>query len=167
MTGAERRRLIFDAIKEAGEPLSGSRLAERFHVSRQVIVQDIALLRAEDCDIFSTSKGYILQKSPRVQKVFTVIHTDRQIEEELTAVVDRAGRVLDVFVDHEVYGTLRAELNIRSRKDVEKFVEEIKTGKSSPLKNLTSGLHSHTVETDTKEDMACIEQVLREMNFLS
>lgn len=166
MSGADRRSHIIEAITTADTPVSGTELARRFQVSRQVIVQDIALLRAANHDILSTPKGYIMPKAPSVRQVFQVNHRDDQIREELNAVVDLGGRVLDVFVQHEVYGTLRAELNIRSRRDVDRLVEDIASGKSSPLKNLTSSYHCHTVEADKEEDLHAIEKALFKKKML-
>ena len=102
MTGEERRQGIIHTIMEASQPVSGKKLATKYEVSRQVIVQDIALLRAANYEILSTSKGYLMQKMPRVQKIITVVHGDEQIEDELNTIVDMGGNVLDVFVEHEV-----------------------------------------------------------------
>ena len=51
MTGSDRRQEILKNIKESDRPVSGSKLAKDYDVSRQVIVQDIALLRASGYDI--------------------------------------------------------------------------------------------------------------------
>jgi len=114
MIGEERRREILNFIKMAKEPVSGSALAEKYHVSRQVIVQDIALLRAAKYDIFSTTKGYVINQPLTVTRFIKVVHTDEEIEDELNTIVDMGARVLDVFINHEVYGLLRAELGISS-----------------------------------------------------
>ena len=59
--GGKRRDGILSLLEESDTPLSGTELAHRFKVSRQVIVQDIALLRAEDKKILSTYRGYVLE----------------------------------------------------------------------------------------------------------
>ena len=93
-------------------------------------------------------------------------HTDDEIEEELNAIVDMGGSAVDVFVEHEVYGSLKAPLNISSRRQVKLFVDEIQSGKSRPLNNLTSGLHWHTVEADSEETLDLIEEELNRKGFL-
>lgn len=165
MTGHERRQEIVNTIREAGKPVSGGKLAALFRVSRQVIVQDIALLRAAGYDILSTSRGYLIQQYPRIQRIFTVRHSDEQIEEELNGIVDMGGCILDVFIEHKVYGKLRAAMNIRSRRQVEDFLESISNGTSSPLKNLTSGIHCHTVEAESEAVLDLIGEKLKEKGF--
>lgn len=166
MTGEERRLQILNAIKEADAPISGAALAKKYHVSRQIIVQDIARLRAASYDIFSTNRGYMINLPSGLTRTFCVSHTDDEIEDELNSIVDMGGSAVDVFVKHEVYGSLKAPLNISSRRQVKLFVDEIRTGKSSPLKNLTSGLHWHTVEADSEETLDLIEEELARKGYL-
>lgn len=161
MVGETRRKEILKYISESDAPVSGTKLAELFHVSRQVIVQDIALLRAADSDILSTNRGYICRTPQKHIRIFSVCHTDERIEEELNTVVDFGGTVEDVFVQHEVYGELRAVLHISSRCQVKQFLEDIRTGKSRPLTNLTSGHHCHTISADSEEILDMIEEALK------
>ena len=167
MTGAERREAIIEQIRESAVPVSGKKLAESYDVSRQVIVQDIALIRAAGHDILSTNRGYICREKKREVRIFRVFHSDERIEEEVNLSVDWGGKVEDVFVDHEVYGELRAPLNISSRMQVRKFLEEIRSGKSRPLKNITSGYHCHTVWADSEEVLDRIQESLKEAGILS
>ncbi len=167
MTGEERRASIIRIIKAASEPVSGSRLAREFHVSRQVIVQDLALLRAEGYSIDSTYRGYVLHGSQAISRVFKVIHTDEEVGEELRMIVDLGGVVEDVFVYHKVYGIIRGNLHLRSRKDIDHYLSEIRDGKSSLLKNTTSGYHYHTVTADSESDLDLIQQKLSEAGFLA
>lgn len=176
MTGVERRREIIKTMRELKEPVSGATLARKCKVSRQVIVQDIALLRAVHYDIVSTARGYQLvgereQPEPLIledglRRVFHVSHTDDQIEDELNTIVDNGGKVLDVFVEHAVYGSIRADLKVSCRRHVQDFLGDIQSGKSSPLKNLTSGIHYHTVEGDSKETLDIIENELKKKGYL-
>lgn len=166
MDGKRRREKIIELMKNSRTPLSGTALAEKFGVSRQVIVQDIALIRAAGYDIISTNRGYILGEDAAVSRTFKVRHTDSQLEEELNAIVDLGGCVKNVMVNHKVYGRMEAELNITSRRKVKEFLEEIRNGKSSPLKNITSGYHYHVVEADSEETLDLIEDMLREKGFL-
>lgn len=166
MTGAERRNDIINRIKGSAAPVSGKELAQMYEVSRQVIVQDIALLRAAGHDIISTNRGYILHTIPVASRVFKVSHTDEQLEEELCSIVDLGGKVINVMVRHRVYGELEAELQITSRHKVMEFMEDIRSGKSSPLKNITSNYHYHKVEADSEETLDMIEEMLRTRGFL-
>ena len=126
MEGDSRRDKIIAMLNQAPEPLSGAALAKQLKVSRQVIVQDIALLRAYDKNILSTNKGYILYQ-PETKAVYkrtvSVMHTDGQMQDELYAIVDCGAHVLDVVVEHEVYGQITVDLFLRSRTDVDEFIE--------------------------------------------
>ena len=169
MTGTERREAIIEMMKNDPVPLSGTKLASVYGVSRQVIVQDIALIRAAGYDVISTNKGYILNtpvEVNNVERVFKVNHTDEQMEEELCCIVDLGGCVVNTMINHKVYGHLEAPLNIKSRRNGAEFMKDIYSGKSSPLKNVTSGYHYHTITADSTETMQLIENVLREKKFL-
>ena len=187
MTGEERRNGLLNTIREADAPISGAALAKKYQVSRQVIVQDMALLRAAHHEVYATPKGYISlhgqnnsttqprdipQEHQNVKgsaycRKFKVSHTDEQIEDELNTIVDMGGKVIDVIIKHEVYGTIRADLPIQCRRHVQEFVEEIRSGKSKPLKNLTSGgVHYHNVEADSEETLDVIEQELKKKGYL-
>lgn len=152
MTGSERRAGIIRQIQKSSKPMSGSELAKSYNVSRQVIVQDIALIRANGYDIISTNRGYILNIPRSVSRVFKVQHTDEELTDELYAIVDLGGCVENVMVNHKVYGHIEANLNISSRRKVYEFMNDIKSGKSSPLKNITSNYHYHTVSADSEEN---------------
>lgn len=165
MTGSDRREEILRRI-QCGGPVSGKKLADLFQVSRQVIVQDIALIRAAGYDIISTNRGYIWNEPNRAEREFKVRHSDQQLEEELCAIVDLGGCVEDVVVDHSVYGRIKAPLGINSRRKVFEFLEDIQSGKSSPLNNLTSGYHCHHVTADSEETLDMIEEVLDKKGFL-
>lgn len=164
MTGEERRNEIIKTIKDSIKPIAGNKLADKYEVSRQVIVQDIALLRAAGYDILSTNRGYYIRK--HMIRIYKVSHTDEEMEDELNTIVDIGGKVIDVFINHKVYGRLRAELNIDSRRQVEEFLETIYSGKSSPLKNITSNYHYHTIEADSERTFELIEKALKEKNYL-
>lgn len=167
MKGAERRMMLLQTLKSSGEPVSGSTFAKQFGVSRQVIVQDIALLRAEGNEIVSTSSGYLMTEVYKCSRVFKVHHDDQSIEKELMMMVDLGGKVKDVFVSHKVYGQLRVDLNLSSRADVEKYLQSISTGKSVPLLNLTSGYHYHTVLAENELILDAIQHQLEAYGFLA
>ena len=167
MNGNERRTEILKLLTESQGPVSGVSLARQLSVSRQIIVQDIALLRAAGNDILSMNQGYMIQSKPKLSRVFKVIHEEQDVEEELNTIVDFGGIVKDVFVYHKAYGVLRAEMNIRSRLDIENFVEKIKSGKSNLLMNVTSGYHYHTVMADSEQLLDIIQDKLRKKGFLA
>ena len=167
MTGTDRRKMLLSMIRETDVPVSGTALGKNTGVSRQVVVQDIALLRTEGYPIISTARGYIIDEPKEVCRLFKVCHTNEQVEDELTTIVDLGGSVVNVMVNHRVYGKLDAPLNIKNRRDVAKFVNDLKTGKSTPLLNVTSGYHFHKISAETEEILDEIEEALREKNYLA
>ena len=167
MSGEERRGKIIQALKNSDKAVSATTLAKEFDVSRQVIVQDVALLRANGKNIFSTNRGYLIQEDEETTRVFKVQHEDDEVEKELTTIVDLGGTVEDVFVYHKVYGVLRAEMNIKSRMDIRNYMEEIRSGKSSLLKNVTSGYHYHKVRAERVEILDMIQEELQKKGLLA
>lgn len=167
MKAIERRENILRILAEKQEPVPGVALAKDLDVSRQVIVQDIALLRAAGNDILSMNQGYLIQSGQRISRVFKVIHGDDQVEEELGLIVDFGGFIKDVFVYHKAYGVLRADMDIKSRLDIQKFMEKIASGKSSLLMNITSGYHYHTVFADSIQLLDIIQEKLEQKGFLA
>ena len=167
MNGEERRKQIVDILKHSSSPVPGTQLAQILNVSRQVVVQDIALIRAKDVDIFSTNRGYVKKKKKEYSRIFKVIHADDDVETELEAIVDFGGWIRDVFVYHKVYGVIRADMNIHSRRDIRTYMSEIAGGKSSLLKNVTSGYHYHTIVADDEQTLDLIQAELGRLGFLS
>ena len=167
MSGEERRGKIIQALKNSDKAVSATTLSKEFDVSRQVIVQDVALLRANGKNIFSTNRGYLIQEDEETTRVFKVQHEDDEVEKELTTIVYLGGTVEDVFVYHKVYGVLRAEMNIKSRMDIRNYMEEIRSGKSSLLKNVTSGYHYHTVRAERVEILDMIQEELQKKGLLA
>ena len=163
MVGEERRQKVLAALGET--PLPAGKLAERFGCSRQVIVQDIALLRAEGKEIIATNRGYILAGG-RHERVFKVRHSDAQVKEELFIVADAGGCVEDVFVWHKVYGKIPAPMHIRPRRDAEAFAQKIESGVSRPLKNITGSYHYHTVSAESEAVLDDIARALSAHGFL-
>ncbi len=154
-------------LKSAEKPISGTALAKALQVSRQVVVQDIALLRAQKQDIISTYRGYIIQERCACQRIFKVKHSDEQMEEELNLFVDFGGVVEDEFVYHKVYNVVRAEISLKSRRDVSNYMEQLKTGISKPLKDVTSDYHYHTITADSEQILDQIQAELNSRGFLA
>ena len=167
MNAVDRRKEIIKIITASKEPLSGSALSARLGVSRQVIVQDVALLKASGYDIVSTNRGYVLQNDVSCSRVIKVHHTNEQTEDELTCIVDLGGTIEDVFEWHKVYGKIEAKLNISSRRNVKQCIDGLVSGKSKALLNVTSGYHYHTIKADCEETLDLIEKELGDRNFLA
>lgn len=167
MKAAERRKAIINLLSSEQQAVSGSVLSEKFGVSRQIIVQDITVLKSSGYDILSTHHGYILQKSPLKERVFKLRHTTEQTEDELNLIVDLGGTVVDVFVWHKVYGKVTAKLNIFSRHHVKQFIEGVRTGKSTELMNITGGYHYHTVRADSDEILEKINSALSQKGYIA
>lgn len=167
MNGEKRREKLLFILQNAKKPVSGTALAEQLAVSRQVVVQDIALLRAQKKEILSTCKGYIMPNDAPCQRIFKVNHTDEQMEEELNLYVDFGAKVEDEFVYHKIYNVIRVEMGIKSRRDVHAYMEKLKSGISKPLKDVTSGYHYHTVTAESEEVLDQIQEELQKRGFLA
>ncbi|MBQ3492924.1 MAG: transcription repressor NadR [Clostridia bacterium] len=166
MNAEERRKEIALFLLSQNKPVPGAMLAEQFKVSRQIIVQDVSSLKDSGYEVLSTHYGYLLKQSPYVEKVFKFKHEKEQTEDELTTVVDLGGIVVDVFVWHKVYGKVRAELNIYSKYHVKKFMDGVRSGKSTELMDITGGYHYHTVRAESKEILDLIEKELNKKGFI-
>lgn len=146
MEAASRRQAILDQLRTADRPVSASALAAGLNVSRQIIVGDIALLRAGGAEISATPRGYVLPRATDgITRTIACRHTLAQTGQELDILVDNGCTVLDVIVEHPVYGQLTGQLQISSRYDVEQFLARIRGSDAAPLSMLTGGLHLHTL----------------------
>ncbi len=167
MSGEKRRILIIDKLEKSQIPVSAGSLAEEFGVTRQIIVADIALLRASGYDIRAEHKGYVMDKPDlsSLTKKIAVKHSKESVTDELYVIVDNGGKVLDVIVEHLVYGKISAELNISSRYDADKFVDKINQTGANPLSLLTHGFHIHTVAVEDEECFERIKEKLIELGI--
>lgn len=167
MQAEQRRQAILKKLQKAQQPVSATVLAAQFSVSRQVIVGDIALLRAGGADISATPRGYIILSSPSgLVHQIACRHDAAGMEAELNVIVDNGCTVLDVIVEHPVYGQLTGALQLASRYDVQQFIRRNETSDAVPLSALTEGIHLHTVSCP---DTAALERIctaLREMGIL-
>ena len=170
MTGEERRTQILAMLKEQDSPLSGTALANEFHVSRQVIVQDIALMRAESHDILSTNRGYLYRRSEnesaQPKRVFYVRHSTQQVLDEFLTITELGGKVLDVVVDHEIYGQIRVDLLIENSRDAREFHEKLRQCMDNPLMALTEDCHYHTVSAPSEKLLELIQLELDNKGYL-
>lgn len=166
MKKEQRQENILKVLRTAKEPVSGTALSEQFRVSRQSIVQDIALLKSANYQIISTNRGYIIVDPPPKERVFKVLHGHDEIGDELYTIVDAGGYVKDVFILHELYGKIQADLHLGSRDDVAAFVAGLEAKKTSPLMKLTDRFHYHTVEASSEIILEQVEKVLKEKGYL-
>ena len=163
-----RRRRIVEWLRTLRAPVRGEELATHFQVSRQCLVQDIAILRAGGEEVIATPRGYFLpaDSARATRAVLACRHKPEQTAEELQALVDCGVRVLDVIVEHPVYGELRGSLMLESRADVQEFLDRVRRTKATFLASLTRGVHLHTIEASKPEAIARAKQALRERGFL-
>lgn len=169
MTGKERREQILRLLHEARAPITGAEMASRFGVSRQIVVQDIALLRAKGADILATPQGYTLvaAQEPGVHRAVIAVRHDRaRTADELKALVDRGLRVVDVIVEHPLYGELRGLLMIETRDDVAEFMRRLEETNAPLLSSLTDGVHLHTIEARRPEAIQRALEELRRLGIL-
>ena len=190
-TKAEARRAsLLDALRCADEPVSGGQLANTLNVSRQIIVQDIALLREAGANIVATTKGYVLADAAQTAaqnatqtmaqnaeqpaavldepaRTFKLHHEVEQTREELQTIIALGGRVHNVSISHRAYGRITAPLEIADQADIERFINDIESGKSSPLSTATSGYHYHLVSAPSTEALEAIDRALADKGFLA
>ncbi len=168
--GEDRRELIMQWLLEEDQPITGALLATKMNVSRQVIVQDISILKARNNPILATSQGYIYlkdqHKSEIYSKIIACMHLPEQTEAELNIIVDHGGIVKDVIVEHPVYGDLTAALMIKNRRDVQEFITKMASTKASLLSTLTDGVHLHTIEANKAEILEDITKALAKAGYL-
>lgn len=167
MRAEERRTNILEILHGAGGPVSAASLAGKFSVSRQIIVGDIALLRAAGANISATPRGYvILGETSGIVRRVACQHGAAGMEAELNAVVDQGCTVLDVIVEHPVYGQLTGSLQLSSRYDVQQFLRRCTASDAQPLSLLTEGIHLHTLSCPDQAAFDRVWESLREMGIL-
>ena len=168
MNSNDRRQLIEKTLIEANNAKKGIELALRFSVTRQVIVKDVALLRASGVNIIATPEGYMIPKIQinSVRRVIVLSHTKDEIEEELKIIVRFGGVIEDVIVEHPLYGEIKAMLMIKTYEDIKNFISKFNLSNAQPLSTLTLGVHIHTITAESLEIMDKITNELRCRGFL-
>lgn len=167
MTSKKRREEIIKLLINNNSAIKGTKFAELFSVTRQIIVKDIAILRAEGKNIIATPDGYILNKDiNKVKTIIAVNHNSKETMEELEIVVKYGGMIEDVIIEHPLYGELRGNLMIKNLNDLYKFEKEYNNNNAKPLSNLTNGIHLHTIAADSEADIEEIKRELKERGFL-
>ncbi len=170
MDARERRTAILQLLRGRTQPVTGTELARRMGVSRQVIVQDIALLRTGGANIFATPEGYLMPTTAPAavaRRVVAARHTDNaRMRRELELIVENGGTVVDVSIEHPVYGEISAPLMLRTRAGVEVFMAHFEKGGTTPISMLTGGVHLHTLEAPGQEELEAVVQALRAEGLL-
>ena len=167
MRSDDRRKAIADILRTADGPISASALAEKFSVSRQIIVGDIALLRSSGEEIVATPRGYVAPREAHgLVRHVAVMHTPEEMEAELNAIVDQGCTVVDVIVEHPLYGQLTGSLQLSSRYDVAQFIARSQSADAMPLSQLTDGLHLHTLLCSSESAFQRVTARLREQGIL-
>lgn len=153
-----RKEEIISILKSSKSPVKGKDLAERLGVSRQMIVSDIASLREDGYKIISTRDGYVLDTGGKIRRIVAVKHSSEEIYDELKTIVQLGGKVLDVIIEHPIYGEIIGRIDVSSLDDVEKFITLLKTSNTKPLLEISDGAHLHTIEAPDEETM---EKILK------
>lgn len=169
MQAQKRREQILTMLKQSDHPLSASFLSKMLGISRQGIVGDVALLRAQGCDIIATSRGYRMAPpvpSGRYIGKIVCLHTPEQTEDELSLIVQLGGQVLDVIVEHDVYGEITGQLNLAAQKDVDAFMETLRQNRARLLSDLTDGIHLHTISCRDVAHFRTVREALADRGFL-
>jgi hypothetical protein len=149
--------------------VTGAALAFRLGVTRQVIVQDVAVLRAQGERIMATPRGYTLLREalpPGVTKLVAVRHDREHTRDELYTLVDLGLEVVDVIVEHPVYGQLTGMLSLSNRAEVDQFMRTIDETSAGLLSSLTKGVHLHTVRGKDERQFEALEEELRRRGYL-
>lgn len=172
MAQEARRAKIVDLLAQAKAPLTGAQLSSLLGVTRQIIVGDVAVLRARGEQIIATPQGYLIYQLPQAnvfRSKVAVRHSSdpSSMAHELRLIVELGGAILDVTVEHPLYGELTANLQIHTKADVEQFVAKMKGLQAEPLSILTDGYHLHSIEAPTRDVMGAILSALRDAGFLA
>ena len=134
MKSDERRNLIIQTLSKCNSSISATSLANNFSVTRQIIVADIALLRASGYQIIADNKGYkLITANNDLIKRIAVQHSKDYVNNEFYAIVDNGGKVLDVIIEHPIYGKISVELNITSRYETVEFVKKLRIEQAKSL----------------------------------
>ena len=166
LTNSERQAQIRTQLAASDKPISASTFARNFGVSRQSIVGDVALLRAQGENIVATPRGYEYQLTLPTEAVIACQHTPADMGAELLLMVNAGVQVLDVIVDHQIYGELRGELMLKTVNDVQHFIHKVDAGHAHLLSELTQGVHLHTIAFADAAQLEQVKQQLRDAGFL-
>ena len=167
MNSIERRKGIVNLLLESDGPLKGSVIAKEYSVTRQVIVKDIAILRAKGQNIIATPDGYIINANGnKIKAIIAVTHTEDEMFDELSIVIKYGGTIEDVIVEHPLYGEIKGMLMIKNYNELNKFIKKYNEQGAKLLSALTNGVHIHTISAENNEDINLIISELKKHNFI-
>jgi len=167
MNSIDRRENIIKLLLESNEPIKGSVIAKKYSVTRQVIVKDIAILRAKGKNIIATPDGYMINKNEnKVKAIIAVTHNEEEMFNEMSIVIKYGGTIEDVIVEHPLYGQMAGMLMIKNYNELNKFVEKYQEQRARLLSVLTNGVHLHTISAENQDDINLIISELKKYNFI-
>jgi len=166
MTGSQRRDQIRALLSTNEQAISATTFAKKFAVSRQTIVGDISLLRANGVNIIATLHGYELDQVGQPTAIIVCRHSPSDTVNELKLIVNAGGIVKNVEIEHPLYGRLSGELEIRTVGDVNLFIGRLQNQHGHLLSELTDGIHTHTIAYQTLDQLKKIKEALRKADFL-
>jgi len=164
-----RRDTILDIISQGNVPISASSLAKRLNISRQAIVGDVAILRAQGHEIIATARGYMIpgfrEQNYYIGKI-ACSHSPEDTKDELYTIVNLEAVVVNVVVEHEMYGEITGQLNLRSQEDIDMFLRRVESSEIKLLSELTMGVHLHTIACRDKIHFEKVRQALGAGGYL-
>lgn len=167
MNSIERRENILEFLLQTNNPIKGNEIAEKYKVTRQVIVKDIAILRAEGNSIIATPDGYIINRNNgKIKTIIAVNHTEDQMFDEMATIVKFGGIIEDVIVEHPIYGEIKGMLMVTNQNELEKFCSSYRSQKAKLLSVLTNGIHLHTIAAESKDNIELIINELKRKNYI-
>lgn len=170
MLGEERRLELLTLLKNQNGPITGTDMAKHANVSRQVIVNDMNLLKARNEPIVATSQGYIYLMAERAASTYerkiVCMHTALETKDEMYTLVDCGVTINNVIVEHPIYGEITASIMVSNRLEVDSFLNRLQESNASLLSALTDGTHLHVISASTNELLNKAEEKLREKGYL-
>ena len=167
MNSTERREEIIKLLHNSEKPIKGNEIANKYNVTRQVIVRDIAILRAKNNEIIATPDGYIINRDNNLIKaIIAVNHSEEDMFKEMNIIIKYGGIIEDVIVEHPLYGEMKGMLMIKNYNELDKFLNKYKEYDAKLLSVLTNGVHLHTISVDSEENLQLIMKELKEENFI-
>lgn len=168
--GEQRRELLLSHLKTATSPTTGTVLAKLANVSRQVIVNDMTLLKARNEPILSTSQGYVYFTAPQddmqFERTIACLHTQQQTEDEMFTIVDYGVTIKNVTVEHAVYGEITAGIHVSNRHEVRDFIQKVNDANANYLSTLTGGTHLHVLTSHSEAALNAAIEALRKKGYL-
>lgn len=167
MNSIERREDIMKLLLDSLVPIKGTDIADKYNVTRQVIVKDIAILRAKGFNIMATPDGYIVNRiDGKVKTIIAVKHNESEMFDEMSTVIKYGGTIEDVIVEHSLYGEIKGILMVKNLNELNKFIAKYSSQEGHLLSVLTNGVHLHTISAETIEDIESIISELKDKKFI-